>query len=66
METEKLTRTELRMLTEALTFWIIEISNNPKQNKSIEERKRYKELFVKVVRMMKTENEEVKQKISMP
>ncbi len=66
METEKLSRTELRMLTEALTFWIIEISHNPKQNKSIEERRRYKELFVKVVRMMKTENEEIKHKISMP
>ena len=66
METEKLSRTELRMLTEALTFWIIEITNNPKQNKSIEERRRYRALFVKVVRMMRAENEEVKHKLSMP
>ncbi len=54
MKTETLTTTDLQRITEALTFWIVEMNANPLNQKPPKENQEYKKLFQKVVRIKKS------------
>ncbi|MCX6304394.1 MAG: hypothetical protein NT040_05465 [Bacteroidetes bacterium] len=51
MKTETLTKADLQKITEALTFWIAEMVSNPANSKPLSEYREYKNLFLKVVRI---------------
>jgi hypothetical protein len=60
METDKLSRNDLRMIKESLTFFIREMVINPDNQKPPSERDQFKLVFLKIARMLKSENEPFK------
>ena len=51
MKAETLTKADLQKITEALTFWIADSFTNPNNQKTIEVQREYRKLFIKVVRI---------------
>ena len=51
METKTLTKSDLQKITEALTFWIVDMAANPANQRPRQEQREFKKLFQKVVRI---------------
>jgi hypothetical protein len=51
METKTLTKADLQKITEALTFWIVDMAANPANQRPRQEQREFKKLFQKVVRI---------------